>query len=78
MNGYDEESYGQRWQVETVMFMLKSRQGESLTARSDQARRQEMGVMAITHNVMIVLGAEGFYRAYPTPFHAAPVTQCRK
>ncbi len=67
---FDEESYGQRWQVETVMFMLKSRQGESLTARSDQARRQEMGLMAITHNVMIVLGAEGFYRAYPTPFHA--------
>jgi len=50
---FEEETYGQRWQVETVMFMLKSRQGESLTARSDQSRRHEMNLMALTHNIMI-------------------------
>ena len=33
---FDEENYGQRWQAETVMHMLKSRQGESLTVRSYQ------------------------------------------
>ena len=50
---FDDESYGQRWQVETVMFMLKSRQGESLTARSYQGRRREMGLMSLTHNLMV-------------------------
>jgi hypothetical protein len=52
---FDDEAYAQRWQVETVMFMLKSRQGESLTARTHHARRREMGLMCLTHNLMIVL-----------------------
>ena len=52
---FDEETYGQRWQVETVMHMLKSRLGESLTARSDAARNREMGLMVLTHNLMVVL-----------------------
>jgi len=50
---FDEDRYGQRWQVETVMFMLKARQGESLTARSKAARNDEMNLMALTHNIMI-------------------------
>jgi len=43
MLDFDDELYGQRWQTETVMFMfmLKSRQGESLIGRSDQSRRNE-------------------------------------
>lgn len=52
---FQEDLYGQRWQVETVMYMLKSRQGEALTARSESARGKEMSLMAITHNVMVVL-----------------------
>ena len=52
---WDQETYGQRWQVETVMFMMKTRQGAELTARSDKARRQEMGLMAIAHNLMVVV-----------------------
>jgi len=60
---FDDESYGQRWQIETVMFMLKSRQGAALTARSTPARQHEMGLMAITHNVMIVRLKQLFYRA---------------
>ena len=51
---FDDASYGQRGQVETVMSMLKRRQGASLTARSAPTRDQEMGLMAITHNVMIL------------------------
>ena len=65
---FDEEAYGQRWQAETVMFMLKSRQGEALTARTHPARCQEMGLMAVTHNLMIVPPGELFYRAGRTPF----------
>jgi len=30
---FDEENHGQCWQSETVMFMLKQRQGEALAAR---------------------------------------------
>ena len=60
---FDHELYGQRWQVETVMFMLKRHQGAALTARRYHRRRREMGLMAITHNIMIVLSAELFYRA---------------
>jgi len=53
-----EEVYGQRWQAETVMRMIKSRQGESLTARSDTARDAELGLMVLTHNLMVVLRAQ--------------------
>lgn len=51
---FDHEAYGQRWQAETVMFMLKARQSESLTARCHHARRREMGLMSLTHNLMVV------------------------
>jgi Transposase DDE domain len=54
---FNTEDYGQRWQVETVMRMIKARQGESMTARSDATRRDELGLMAVTHNVMIILCA---------------------
>lgn len=47
--------YGQRWQVETVMRMIKARQGESLTVRSDRTRDAELGLMVLTHNLMVVL-----------------------
>lgn len=52
---FDDENYGERWQSETVMHMLKSRQGESLTARSDRARNDELALMVLVHNLMIVL-----------------------
>ena len=63
---FDDETYGQRWQVETVMHMLKARLGDALTARTYHGRRREMGLMVLTHNIMVVLRRwrEGFYRAY--------------
>ena len=60
---FDDEAYAQRWQVETVMFMLKSRQGEALTARTYQGRRREMGLMAVAHNIMVIALIWLFYRA---------------
>ena len=63
---FDDERYTQRWQVETVMFMLKTRQGESLTSRSYLGRRRELGLIVLVHNLMIVWIQEGFYRAGPT------------
>ncbi len=65
---FDEETYGQRWQVETVMFMLKQHQGAALTAHTYHTRRREIGLMARTHNIMILRFIERFYKALPTPF----------
>ena len=60
---FDDESYGQRWQVESVMHMLKSRQGDALTARTYHARRREMGLMSLVHNLMIVWRIRGFLQS---------------
>src|SRR5690606_9008614 len=72
------ESYGQRWQVETVMFMLKAHQGDCLTARRPTTQRHELNLMALTHNLLIILRdsmVELFYRAFLThlPPFSAPV-----
>ena len=69
---FDDETYGQRWQIETVMFMLKSRQGAELTARSDTTRHHEMGLIAVAHNLLIVLTIKLFYRAGLKPLHPCP------
>lgn len=45
---FNDEDYGQRWQCETVMAMLKQHQGDGLTARSHHARNREMRLMAVT------------------------------
>jgi hypothetical protein len=65
---FDEETYGQRWQVETVMFMLKCHQGSALTARTEVTRRSEMALMAVTHNILIVRPEELFYKACQDDF----------
>ena len=58
--------------MKTAMFMLKQHQGAALTARRYHIRRREMGLMAITHNIMIVRSAELFYRAYLSRFLPEP------
>lgn len=51
---FNPQKYGQRWQVETVMSMIKRRQGDATSGRSHHSRRRDMMLMVITHNVMIV------------------------
>jgi hypothetical protein len=46
--------YGQRWQVETVMSMLKRRQGTAANGRTHWSRCRDLMLMVITHNVMIL------------------------
>ena len=57
LEDFDEETYGQRWQVETVMFMLKTHLGSSVAARSEATWRDELALKAVTHNVMIAYAA---------------------
>ena len=45
--------YGQRAQAETVASMLKRNLGDSLRSRSPRARRAELLLRAITHDVML-------------------------
>lgn len=59
--------YGQRWQVETVISMLKRRLGECVNARSERRQRRAMLLKAITHNILILFDNEFFYRARMSP-----------
>ena len=51
---FPKESYGQRWQSETVMFMIKRNLGESLFSRTYWGQSREMSLKVLTHNIMIV------------------------
>jgi len=55
MRRYRDHRYGQRWQVECVMSMIKRRQGGYVLARSMPSRYCEMMLKALTHNIMILL-----------------------
>jgi transposase len=60
---FDKETYGQRWQVETVFSMIKRNFGSALRARNDESQAREMLLLALTHNIAIIqLVNELFYR----------------
>jgi hypothetical protein len=70
MKRYRDYRYGQRWQIETVVSMIKRNLGVSVRARSDRARGAEAMLKVLTHNIMLLaaLIAWVFYRATPDPF----------
>ena len=51
---FPAESFGQRWQVESVFSQLKRRLGPALRSRSEQARTNECFLRVLTHNLMIL------------------------
>ena len=65
---FDHDRYGQRWQVETVVSMMKRRLGSATTGRSYWSRRRDLMLMVLTHNIMILWRIEVIYRAVLTPF----------
>jgi len=65
---FDDENFGQRWQVETVFSMIKRNFGSALRARKYWAQCREMMLLVITHNIAIILLVKDlFYRACLTP-----------
>ncbi len=52
---FNADAYRQRAQVETVMSMIKRRQGSHVRAIAYQNQCRELRLMALTHNVMILL-----------------------
>ena len=57
---FDKERYGQRWQVETVFSMIKPNLGSALHGGSYWSQCRELMLLAITHNIMIVMPTEQF------------------
>jgi hypothetical protein len=70
MRLYRDFRYGQRWQAETVMSMIKRRLGAAVAGRGDASRARDVMLKVITHNLMLIVGglAEVFYGASLTPF----------
>ncbi len=62
---FDRPRYGQRWQVETAVSMIKRRPGAVTTGRTYWSRRRDLMLMALTHNIMILWRIEVFYTATP-------------
>ena len=58
---FDRSKYHRRVQVEVVISMIKRRQGAHARGRSYQAQCRDLRLMALTHNVMILLRIELFY-----------------
>ena len=65
---FDLASYRQRSQVETVVSMIKRRQGAHVRARAYHAQCRDLRLMALAHNVMIIVFWQVFYRAGRTSF----------
>jgi len=51
---YRDYRYGQRWQVETTISMIKRRLGGYVLNRSNPARFAEMMLKVLTHNIMLM------------------------
>lgn len=51
---FNKKLYGQRWQSETVMSMIKRNLGESLFAKSYWSQCREMLLKVFTHNILIL------------------------
>ena len=60
---FDREIYRNRVQVETVMSMIKRRQGSHVRGHHYWSQCRDLRLMALTHNIMILVFVEVFYRA---------------
>ena len=65
MKFYRDYRYGQRWQIESVVSMIKRNLGSFVAARSDAARGAETMLKVLTHNIMLIVAwlFDVFYRA---------------
>ena len=58
---FDQGKYHRRVQVEAVISMIKRRQDAHARGRAYQAQCRDLRLMALTHNVMILIRVEVFY-----------------
>jgi len=60
---FNHDAYRQRAQVETLMSMIKRRQGSHVRGRTYHSQCRDLRLMVLTHNIMILLWRYLFYRA---------------
>jgi len=65
---FDRAAYRRRSQVETVISMIKRRQGAHVHGRSYHSQCRDLRLLVLTHNVMILVVVQVFYRARMSPF----------
>ncbi|HMO86874.1 MAG TPA: transposase, partial [Lacipirellulaceae bacterium] len=51
---FDRDAYRRRSQVETVISMIKRRQGAHVRGRNHHSRCRDLRLLALAHNVMIL------------------------
>jgi hypothetical protein len=67
---FDRPANRRRSQVETVTSMIKRRQAAHVGGRSYHSQCRDLRLQVLTHNVMILVVVEVFYRADLTPFQS--------
>lgn len=62
-NHFPKQTFGNRWQVESVFSRFKRCLGYALRATADQSRVAECLVRVLTYNLMLLvfIGKDGFY-----------------
>jgi Transposase DDE domain len=60
--------YGQRWQAETGISMLKRRLTSTVNGRSYWSQCRELLLVAITYNIMLLYVTTGFLQSSPDTF----------
>jgi len=65
---FDRPAYRRRSQIETVISMIKRRQGAHVHGRSYHGQCRDLRLLVLTHNVMILVVVQVFYRAVLTHF----------
>src|SRR5262249_49477532 len=70
-------SYGQRWQVETGISMLKRRLASSVQGRSYWSQCRELLLLGISYNLLLLYAAAGFLQSTPDPFEFSHIKDSR-
>jgi hypothetical protein len=65
---FNRHAYRRRSQIETAFSMIKRRQGAHVRGRSYHSQCRDLRLFVLTHNVMILVSIEVFYRACQVPF----------
>lgn len=63
----DYGSYGQRWQAETALSMLKQRLGSTVNGRSYWSQCRELWLLAISYNIMLLYAVAAFLQGTLVP-----------
>lgn len=62
--------YTQRWQVETVMSMIKRNLGDELSGKAAWSRKRDLLLKVLTHNLMIIRRGRGSRQSIVDVFFA--------